>query len=476
MSLLIVRTPLKPLHGSTASSPSDWQDLACAERFEWCLLEGTLIDGSAAGVDAAYQAGVGTTESMPYADQALVLMPTLDVRLIEAKVPLANAKKLQQILPNLVEEYLLGGVEALSVQAFPPVPGKPALQRTLALIDRAWLAWLTKQCENLLCPRVRLIPDCLVLQLTGTEIDSAKQSIAPTTSFIREEGSLILTRRTGEQLGVAWVERENLEQGIALPSSFGNDQAVEISWDWLAPSAQTFIRENVSSKSANFALNLLPRTFRKQLGKSAFGSSFSSLSQLSKTAGLSGIFGRQQAGQAGVDSSAMSWSDPAVWQRSRQWLGFALATVVIGFVLHLSWLAVDNWRWGKRIELLAAQSLNSASVSALNQSGSGASYQAVLTAFIKQVTQDQRRQGVVTDADFSSMSAKLQQLKAGFGAEVLQSIDYDGYGIDFQFKPGALQKTPEQVMQQARTLGLMVSPLGANRYRLEPYSGLGGSQ
>jgi hypothetical protein len=156
-------------------------------------------------------------------------------------------------------------------------------------------------------------------------------------------------------------------------------------------------------------------------------------------------------------------------------LGFALATVVVGFVLHFSWLVVDNWRWGKRIELLAAQSLNSASVSALNKSESGATYPAVMSAFIKQVTVDQRRQGVVTDADFSSMAAKLQQLKAGFGAEVLQSIDYDGYGIDFEFKPGALKKNPEQVMQQARMLGLMVSPLGLNRYRLEPYSGLSGS-
>ena len=51
-------------------------------------------------LESLTQFSTGTTDSMPYADEALVLMPTLDVRLIEAKVPLANAKKLQQILPQ----------------------------------------------------------------------------------------------------------------------------------------------------------------------------------------------------------------------------------------------------------------------------------------------------------------------------------------------------------------------------------------
>ena len=69
--------------------------------------------------------------------------PTMDVRLISTKVPLANAKKLQAILPTLVEEYVLSGVESLHITALPPIAGQPALERTLALIDRAWLAWLS---------------------------------------------------------------------------------------------------------------------------------------------------------------------------------------------------------------------------------------------------------------------------------------------------------------------------------------------
>ena len=454
MSLLIVRAPLKPLNGASASSASDWQDLACAERFEWCLVEDSaLAEGELSPqYETGVSTGTGTTDSMPYADQALVLMPTLDVRLIEAKVPLANAKKLQQILPHLVEEYLLGGAETLAVQAFPPIPGKPAIQRTLALIDRAWYAWLTKQLEGLLCPRVRLIPDCLLLDFLG----SGDAAVAPSTSLMRDDGNLILSRRTGEQLGVAWIEQENLEQGIQLPSSLGLDRAVEISWDWLVPSAQAFIKANASSKSANFALNLLPSSFRKQAGKS----------------NLFNLVGRQAARRTEGDASAMPWSDPVVWRRPRHWLTVAATTMILGFGLHLTWLSIDNWRWTKRMELLAAQSLSSASVTELTRSNPNPTASDVLGALIQQVTREQRRQGAVTDADFVSMAAKLQQLKASLGADVLQTVDYDGYGINFEFKPGAVKQTAAQVQEQASLLGLMVKSLGANRYRLEPYAGL----
>jgi len=100
MSILIIRCPLKPFAGTDAASPSDWQELSCAEQFEWALLDDVNADSDIEFAQTGTQFGLGTTESMPYADEALVLLPTLDVRLIDAKVPLANAKKLQQNLPN----------------------------------------------------------------------------------------------------------------------------------------------------------------------------------------------------------------------------------------------------------------------------------------------------------------------------------------------------------------------------------------
>ena len=407
---------------------------------------------------------------MPYADEVLVLLPTIDVRLIEAKVPLANAKKLQQILPNLIEEYVLAGAQSLAVQALPPMPGKPALQRVIALIDRAWFTWLSKQLENLISQRVRLIPECLLLAIPDSE---NADSDTPSIAYQRIEQALILTRRTGLQLGVAWVERVADHDGdsVTLPKVFQDTQAHEFSWGWLAPSAQQFLKDNASSKSANYSLNLLPKTYRREAGKG-----LSNLSNYLKR--------KRVDGSKSVSASA-TWIDPTIWRQPAQWSKYLIASIVAGYLLHLGWLVVDNWRWGNQIEVLAAQSLTPSSIAMLNQDKtqdkamgiSGSSSNAVITAFTKQVTQDQRRQGLVSDADFAPMAAKLQQLKAAFGPEVLQKLDYDGYAIDFEFKPGALkgsnQQTSAEVMQKARSLGLMVKALGTNRYRLEPYSGLG---
>jgi len=465
LSLLIVRCPLKPFSGSGSPGDSarEWSELNCAERFEWCLVEGDELTADTDTVET----GVGTTESMPYADEVLVILPTIDVRLIEAKVPLANAKKLQQILPNLIEEYVLTGAQSLAVQALPPIPGKPALQRVIALIDRAWFAWLTKQLEGLISQRVRLVPECLLLALPESE---RADSNIPSVAYQRVEQSLILTRRTGLQQGVAWVERAADHDGdrINLPKALQASPVIEFSWDWLAPSAKQFLKDKASAKSANYSLNLLPKTFRREAGKGLKN--------------LSSYLKRKRVDGSQAIANTATWTNPSIWRQPVQWSKYLIASIVVGYSLHLAWLVVDNWRWGNQIEVLAAQSLTPSSIAKLNQeksqdkaqdkvmSASSSLSNAVITAFTKQVTQDQRRQGLVSDADFAPMAAKLQQLKAVFGPEVLQKIDYDGYGIDFEFKPGVLNGSNKQssaeVMQKARALGLMVKTLGPNRYRL----------
>ena len=246
-------------------------------------------------------------------------------------------------------------------------------------------------------------------------------------------------------------------------------------------SAKQFLKDNASSKSANYALNLLPKTFRRESGKGL--------------SNLTSYFKLKSSRRVDVNpsfSTGTSWADPAIWRQPAHWAKFLLVTTVFGYCLHLTWLVVDNWRWGNQMEVLAAQSLTPSSIAKLNQSkeqsqaqdkaigmggSAGSTGNAVINAFIKQVTQDQRRQGLVSDADFAPMAAKLQQLKTAFGPEVLQKLDYDGYGIDFEFKPGTFnlpkQQADAQVEQKARSLGLMVKAIGSNRYRLEPYSGLG---
>lgn len=452
MSILIIRCPPKPFNEDLTSSIADWQDLLCAERFEWHLLDDQLDDQAL----KVLESGMGSTESMPYADEVLALMPTIDVRMIVAKVPLVSSKKLQQILPTIIEEYVLAGIEAITVQALPPVPGESGLERTLALMDRNWFTWLTGQLEKLLSQKVRLIPDCLLLALPGNTAE------AVSITYQIDAHHVTFTQRTGEQIGHAWIERMT-SQEIVLPQVLANQLVIAFSWDWLLPNARKFIQNTSHSRSQNFALNLLPDAF-KDKNKSGYLSNVFSVFSNDKSVG-------------GSTSSSLAWMDPLTWKRTAQWVRLSFFAIAIAYGAHLAWQVADNWRWTNQMELLATRSLSSASVSFLAQekkkSGDSVTANNVLTTFVKQVTQDQRALGFTTDADFIPMAAKLHQLKQAFGKGALQQIDYDGYNLSFQLKPGKGKQTPQDFIRIAREMGLALTVLGPNRYRLEAYAGIG---
>ena len=475
MSTLLIRCPLKPFAGAFTGLAGEWEDLACAQRFEWCLVEDadalSSSTTSTSTLTSAFmptmQSGIGSIDSMPYADEALVLLPTLDVRLIETKVPLANPKKLQAILPTLLEEYVLSSTATLHISTLPPVPGQPAMDRTLAAIDRAWFTWITGQLEGVLSNRVRLIPDCLLLSLAGD---------GPSLMRVREGDANVYCQRTGMQTGVAWAEycplqeeevaskdrahdhNHNSDGASPLPSHVGASDAVPFAWAWAAPSAMHFLETNASSRAPNFALNLLPSGFKSRAGGLARSSTVSN--NTNRTAGSNAI--------------ALAWVDPLTWQPALRWLGLGIATIALGLLAQLAWLGVSNWRWGQQMELLAMQSLTPANMAKLS---SGANQHEVLPVFLDQAIDTQRSQGAITDADFASLAAKLQQLSSALNVQALQQINYSANAMEFEFKAGSQDFSSAEaalrVIASARNLGLMVKHLGGARYRLEAYAGLG---
>jgi len=468
MSTLLIRCPLKPFAGAFTGLAGEWEDLACAQRFEWCLVED--VDATSAS-PSPIQSGIGSIDSMPYADEVLALLPTLDVRLIETKVPLANPKKLQAILPTLLEEYVLSNTATMHISALSPVPGQPAMDRTLAAIDRAWLTWIASQLEHVLSSRVRLIPDCLLLSLHSDALASdLVAASSPALMSMRESDALVYCQRTGIQTGIAWAESRapsaqqhtnashdhRSHKALPLPSRLGSINAVPFSWAWAAPSAIAFLAANASSRAPNFALNLLPAGFKSRAGV--------------------GILTRPSAGGTRTvhGATALAWVDPLTWQPALRWLGLGVAAIALGFIAQLAWLGVSNWRWGQQMELLAMQSLSPASMAKLS---SGANEHAVLPVFLDQALSAQRSQGAVTDADFASLAAKLQQLSNALQVQSLQQIQYSANAVEFEFKAGVPNYSSNEavlrVIATARNSGLLVTHLGGTRYRLEAFAGLG---
>jgi hypothetical protein len=164
--------------------------------------------------------------------------------------------------------------------------------------------------------------------------------------------------------------------------------------------------------------------------------------------------------------------DRRLWAKPIIWAQYALSSIILGAGIYTSWLAVDNWRWGRNIDVSAAQFLAPETINLLAQNKNTDS---IALAFTKQLTNEARHKGLPTDADFIAMTGKLQQLKTALGKGSIDKMEYDGYRIDFEFKAGGEVLSAADVIRKAQSLGLMVTDLGNNRYRLQPYAGLGSS-
>jgi len=147
-----------------------------------------------------------------------------------------------------------------------------------------------------------------------------------------------------------------------------------------------------------------------------------------------------------------------------------MSSILLGLGIYTSWLAIDNWRWKRNMDLSAAQFLAPEAITLITQNKGNTSISEV---FVKQTTQEARNKGLATDADFIAMTGKLQQLKAALGKDSMNSMEYNGYCIDFEFKPGGESLSTRQIIRKAESLGLMITYVGNNRYRLQPYAGLG---
>jgi len=435
MSLLIIHCPIRPLF-EVASADSGFNSQK--EAFEWSLCETNALHAT------IHSTGTGSVESMPYADEALVLMPTLDVRLIEKKVPLVKAKKLQQVLPSLIEDDILGGTENTLIYALPPLAGQAGSQRTLAVMNRSWFQWLTKELDHILTPQVRMIPDCFILPLQQSSAN-LQESPSSCIALQRDNASIIYTWHKTEQLGIAWIEDA---EEVVLPSGLKDINPIEWSWEWMAPNAFSFSRRT-DIAAANLNMLLAVHGVRKLSKKSELHWFSHSENPISK---------------------ATSWLDRNLWAKPIRWAQYAMGSVIIGAGIYTSWLAIDDWRWGRNIDTSAAQFLAPETTSLLAQNKSTES---ITQAFTKQLTTEARNKGLPTDADFTAMTGKLQQLKATLGKGSIEKMTYDGYHIDFEFKAGGEALTPSLVIQKAQYLGLKIDDLGNNRYRLQPYAGLG---
>lgn len=412
--LLLVHCPVNPRIFQQAGA-SDIDLAPPTENFSWCLIEHTAYADDLRIQDS----GTGPVSGMPFADEAMVLLPAVDVRLIHTRVPLIAGKKLETLLPTLAEPYLIDQRTALRYQVFPPQAGAAPIDRTIAVTSESWMIWLSEQLSALPVRSVSMVPDCLLLDNPTTA--GTRRTFLVNTM----DRYVVLSTRDGYDWGAGWVEtQDTLNEGIAQ-----DDPSIplqDLAWPWIAPRACNWLRQK---NGINLILKARPQTKK------------------------------QRTRQRVRWQPKVEW---ALWRQPLRLTAMAGMVYIVGSILYLGILGISNWRWQKTTEDIARQNL----ISPLG------AQQSVLAAYIKQATTRIHALGKDTPGDFLPMASKLQVLLSTYSGGLLDTVSYQPDGLRFTLRNTKGVPDPEKLVERARSLDMAVVSLGRNEYQLLPFAGL----
>lgn len=412
--LLIIHCPVNPRTLNQQTRSGDLDTIGPAENFRWCLLDGTQ------NADEAMSQGHGSLRDLPFAEEALVLMPTADVRLIRARVPMIGDKKLAALLPTLTEPYLLDQRTPLIYQVLPPVAGTKAMERTIAVMSETWLNWLVDHLAVLPVRVVTLIPDCLLLEEPITQ--------QPSEVMLTPYGELsAVVCREGRDWGAGWIEAD-ASPTSTLAELYPESNIRASEWSWLAPRASAWIEHKQN-------INLLQKiSVKKRSSKS-------------------------------TDIPTARWSakvDWMHWRRPLHLAGIAFAIYIGGSAINLGLVSLSNWRWQVNIAETARQYLG----------GSGQDSTAAIRTLVAKTTRSIHAQGGTIPSDFVPMAAKLQVLLGDYPSGLLERLDYQPDGLTFTLRKGINTPEATTLLARANHLQLALIVKSTNTYRLLPLSGL----
>jgi len=221
MTTLIIRCPHKPF----VSDPESWnlEDLFFSYGF----------------LNRNHFQTTPNLESCPVADKVIAIMPSIDVRFSLLKLPSISTKKIQQVLPMLLEEELLSQPSATEVKILPPFSAYLNEQRVVSIIDQQWLLWISQKLSVLNCEKIQLISEGLLLP-----------SDPSTTFFTPNEQYQIYTVKKNETDIVSWTQQKS-----DMPIHFGEPSELkEITWELLQNGLLT-------EQRIYEYINFLPRSF-----------------------------------------------------------------------------------------------------------------------------------------------------------------------------------------------------------------------
>lgn len=123
------------------------------------------------------------------AQRVVVMLAASDVTLLQVSLPPLSASKLKAVLPNLVEDQLLGNAADCVVVSGEVVNGL----RTVAVVQRAWLERVNKTLIALGAKHISVLPAQLCLPHQANRVVAA---------IAQHDSNIDLTLRLTEQIGM----------------------------------------------------------------------------------------------------------------------------------------------------------------------------------------------------------------------------------------------------------------------------------
>ena len=365
---LIIRCPVRPV----AISAEDWS--AHDLYFSW------------AQNNEADFAKVLDLDALPVADSVLVLIPGIDVRLTELKVPAVSTKKIQQILPMLIEDELLSSVVDTNIQLLPHALTQASALRLVSVMNREWLLWLSQKLAVLNCEQIQLIPESLLLPVASSVV-----------FFQQEDTTIFYTSKQSASDIVCWSQPAG-EPILATEEQHGQPQLQELS--------AALLLNGISTEKKSYELiNLLPDEFYD--------------------------FRRDS------QSELQHWLSRDLWKAPLRWAKYATLTLCVSYLGYILTLLWQDRQWEALLQSAANQVLS-------DPVDGRASFTRLVNASCLAAHKNIDN----CDGDFERQLVALQNVLKDTPPEALRRLEYSKKGLVFEMQTSILSNNQRLAILQ----------------------------
>ena len=365
---LIIRCPVRPV----AINADDWsaQDL----YFSW-----------AQSNEADFEK-VLDLDALPVVDSVLALIPGIDVRVIELKVPAVSTKKIQQILSMLIEDELLSSPSDTNIQLLPHALDQSSDLRLVSVMNRDWLLWLSQKLAVINCEQIQLISESMLLPVSNSAL-----------FFQQEDTTTFYTSKKSTSNVLCWSQPAD-DPVLAIEEHHAQPELVELS-------AALLIDGITTEKKSYVSINLLPDEFYDF--------------------------------RAERQSELQHWLSRDLWKVPLRWAKYATLTLCVSYLGYLFTLVWQDRQWEALLQSAAHQVLSDR-----------AEGQASFTKLVKASCLAAHKNIENCDGDFERLLLTLQNVLKDTPPEALKGLEYSKKGLVFELQESTLSNTQRLAILQ----------------------------